>query len=138
MSQRPEQGVPPAILIVDDEVEFRNMLSRILNARGYTTVAAAGAQAALSAIDKRKFDVIVSDICMPGMDGISFVRAVREVDADTPVIFLTGSPSLETAREAVELGAFRYLVKPLNKAELEMTVARALASRQLAVLKREA
>jgi EAL domain-containing protein (putative c-di-GMP-specific phosphodiesterase class I) len=75
---------------------------------------------------------------MPGMDGITFVRAVREMNTDIPVIFLTGSPSLETAREAIELGAFRYLTKPLNKAELETTIAKALASHRLAGLRREA
>ena len=114
------------------------MLMRILNGRGYTTVAAPNAQAALNTIATHDFNVIVSDICMPGMDGIAFVRAVRETNADIPVIFLTGSPSLETAKEAIELGAFRYLVKPLNKAELETTVARALSSHRLAALKREA
>lgn len=138
MSSQAEQRIPPVVLVVDDEVETRAMLSRILNGRGYTTVGAPDAQAALSAIGKCGFNVIVSDICMPGMDGISFVRAVRETNADIPVIFLTGSPSLETAREAIELGAFRYLVKPVNKAELETTVARALASHRLAALKREA
>jgi EAL domain-containing protein (putative c-di-GMP-specific phosphodiesterase class I) len=138
MSSLAEQRIPPVVLVVDDEVETRAMLSRILNGRGYTTVAAPNAQAALNTTANYDFNVIVSDICMPGMDGISFVRAVRETNADIPVIFLTGSPSLETAREAIELGAFRYLVKPVNKAELETTVARALSSHRLAALKREA
>jgi EAL domain-containing protein (putative c-di-GMP-specific phosphodiesterase class I) len=138
LSSQPEPGVPRTILVVDDEAESRTMLMRILNGRGYMTVAAADARVALGAIGNGGIDVIVSDICMPGMDGITFVRAVREINADIPAIFLTGSPSLETAREAIELGAFRYLVKPVNKAELETAVARALASRRLAELKREA
>jgi EAL domain-containing protein (putative c-di-GMP-specific phosphodiesterase class I) len=133
-----EKRIPPVVLVVDDEVESRAMLARILNGRGYTTVAAPDAQAALNTTANYDFNVIVSDICMPGMNGISFVRAVRETNADIPVIFLTGSPSLETAREAIELGAFRYLVKPVHKAELETVVARAVAAHRLASLKREA
>jgi len=138
LNRQTEPGIPPVILVVDDEAETRTMLLRILNGYGYTTVAARDAQAALNTIAIHDFNVIVSDICMPGMDGISFVRAVRQTNADIPVIFLTGSPSLETAREAIELGAFRYLVKPVPKAELETTVARALAAHRLASLKRAA
>jgi EAL domain-containing protein (putative c-di-GMP-specific phosphodiesterase class I) len=114
------------------------MLSRILEGPGYSTITASDARAALTTVCDGGVDVIVSDICMPGMDGISFVRAVRESNPDIPVIFLTGSPLLETAREAIELGAFRYLVKPLKKTELETTVAQALASHRLAALRREA
>ena len=138
MSSRAEQNGQPRVLVVDDEPETRRMLSRILEGQGYSTTAAPDARVALTAICDGGVDVIVSDICMPGMDGISFVRAVREANPDIPVIFLTGSPSLETAREAIEVGAFRYLVKPLKKAELETAVGQALASHRLAALRREA
>jgi EAL domain-containing protein (putative c-di-GMP-specific phosphodiesterase class I) len=138
MSNQADPRIPPVVLVVDDELDSRVMLSRILIGQGYTTVGAPNAQAALNTMANCDFNVIVSDICMPGMDGIAFVRAVRETNADIPVIFLTGSPSLETAREAIELGAFRYLVKPVKKAELETTVARAMAAHRMAVLKREA
>ena len=138
MSSRAEQNSQPRVLVVDDEPETRRMLSRVLERPGYSTTTAPDARAALTAIRHGGVDVIVSDICMPGMDGISFVRAIRESNPDIPVIFLTGSPSLETARDAIEVGAFRYLVKPLKQAELETTVAQALASHRLATLRREA
>jgi EAL domain-containing protein (putative c-di-GMP-specific phosphodiesterase class I) len=84
------------------------------------------------------FDVIVSDLSMPSMGGIEFIRAVRRKDADIPVIFITGEPQLETAVEAVSCGAYRYLIKPFPVRQLEVVVARAAHLRQMARLKREA
>ena len=73
----------------------------------------------------KHFDAIVSDIAMPDMDGLALLRAIRETDLDVPMIFMTGSPALETAMEAIEYGAFRYLVKPVPPdALLEVVDAR--------------
>ena len=62
-------------------------------------------------LEKQNFDVIISDISMPGMDGLALLRAVRERDLDVPVLLMTGDPQLETAVKALEYGALRYLVK---------------------------
>jgi len=126
------------VLVVDDEAQVRDSVARILRGRGYDVETATDGASALATIATRACDVIVSDISMPAMDGIALMRSVREVDLDTPIILLTGSPSLETAKNAIELGAFRYLTKPVNKDELETAVARATVARRVALLKRDA
>ena len=88
-------------------------------------------------MESSAFDVIVSDIRMPGMDGLSLLRAIRKLDLDVPVVFLTGSPSLESAMEAMEHGAFRYLTKPIDASELTAVVERAACVHQLARVRRE-
>lgn len=82
--------------------------------------------------------MIVSDISMPGMTGIEFLRAVRAHDLDVPVILMTGAPDVESAVSAVEHGAFRYLAKPIASDELQQTVVRAARLHRLAALKHEA
>src|SRR5450432_3994145 len=102
------------VLLVDDEPTLRRALGKILTLAGHQVTTAANGQEALAQIEAATFDVIVSDIRMPGMDGMSLLRAIRARDLDVPVIFLTGSPTIETALEAMEYGAFRYLVKPVE------------------------
>ncbi len=128
----------PRILVVDDEPQVRGAVAHILRRRGYTVETVGDGTSALAALATGGPSVIVSDISMPGMDGIALTRAVREVDFDTPIILLTGAPSLETAKSAIELGAFRYLTKPFVRDELEAAVARALVVRRMAILKRDA
>lgn len=128
----------PRILVVDDDTQVRNAVAHILRRRGYIVDTANDGTSALAAVAQGGPSVIVSDISMPGMDGITLTRSVREIDFDTPIILLTGAPSLETARSAVELGAFRYLTKPFVRQELESAVARALVVRRMANLKRDA
>jgi len=84
------------------------------------------------------FDVIVSDITMPEMTGIEFLKAVRAHDLEVPVILMTGEPSVESAMRAIEYGVFRYLAKPVAGQELWETVLRAARLHKLAKLKREA
>jgi EAL domain-containing protein (putative c-di-GMP-specific phosphodiesterase class I) len=96
-----------------------------------------GAEAA-ELVRRCAFDVVVSDISMPEMTGIAFLKAVRAYDLDVPVILMTGEPSLESAIHAVEHGAFRYMAKPVRLQELWDTVLRAARLRKLALLKRAA
>ena len=129
---------PTRVLLVDDEPTLRRALGKILTIAGHEVTTAANGQEALAQIEASSFDVIVSDIRMPGMDGLSLLRAIRGRDLDVPVLFLTGSPTIETALEAMEYGAFRYLVKPVNATDLTKAVARAAQTRRLAVARREA
>ena len=96
-----------------------------------------GREAANAARDK-SFDVIVSDIAMPEMDGIELLRTVREHDLDVPFIIMTGGPDVDSAARAMEYGALRYLIKPVEPEELEEVVARAVRLHQMAKIKREA
>jgi EAL domain-containing protein (putative c-di-GMP-specific phosphodiesterase class I)/CheY-like chemotaxis protein len=132
------EGGRAAILIVDDEPAVARATKRVLSREGYQVETAAGGREAIAKARETKFDVIVSDLAMPDMDGRALLRAIRMSDLDVPFVFLTGSPNLESAIEAIEYGAFRYLVKPVATDELIAVVNRAVRWHQLAVVRREA
>src|SRR5262245_60697320 len=143
-SRLPEPVAPAAetgrarILVADDEPELRTVLEEILMASGYDVVGASDGAEALGALESGRFDMVVSDIAMPGMTGLQLLRAVRERDLDTPVVLMTGSPTMESAVRALEDGALKYLVKPFRHQELLDSVERALRLGRMARLKREA
>jgi EAL domain-containing protein (putative c-di-GMP-specific phosphodiesterase class I) len=140
MPHGPELPPPPAathVLLVDDEKSLARALSRLLELAGCSVVTASEGSEALALIASSTFDVIVSDIRMPGVDGLSLLRAIRATDLDVPVVFLTGSPTLETAAEALAHGAFRYLTKPIDGQELAVVVERAAQTHRLARVRRE-
>jgi len=126
------------VLVVDDDLPTARGFGRILSSAGFTvTLAHDGAEAAAVA-SQRSFDVILSDIGMPGMSGIALLRAVREHDLDVPVILITGGPAIESAVEAMEYGALLYLIKPIEAHDLEEAITRAVRLHQMALIKREA
>ncbi len=127
-----------SVLIVDDEEVLVRAMTRVLEARGYQVKAAHDGNAAMALIRREPFDVIVSDIQMPGMTGIDLLRVVRAYDLDVPVILMTGAPTVETAIEAVSLGALQYLSKPTPGDELVNAVERASRLHRMATMKREA
>jgi EAL domain-containing protein (putative c-di-GMP-specific phosphodiesterase class I) len=131
-------GLTGRVLVVDDEPELLAICSELLRDAGHATVSASSAESALDHLRARGFDVVVSDIRMPGLGGIDLLRAVRRLDPDLPVVLVTGSPTLETAIQALEHGALQYLTKPVPADALEAAVARALRLRRMALLKREA
>jgi EAL domain-containing protein (putative c-di-GMP-specific phosphodiesterase class I) len=126
------------VLIVDDESAIVRAYSRILEARGYSVDTASCAQEALDLMCRVDVDVILSDLTMPGMTGIDFLRAARERAPDVPVIMMTGSPSTESAVDAMERGALRYLTKPVARDILERALNDAVHFRQAATLRRRA
>lgn len=126
------------VLLVDDEQAIARGIGRLLTAAGYEITAAHDGAMAMEAIAARPFDVIVSDIRMPNMDGLTLLRAIRGRDLDVPVVFMTGSPSVESAVEALEHGAFHYLTKPVDIAELTRVIARAEQTHRFALVRREA
>jgi EAL domain-containing protein (putative c-di-GMP-specific phosphodiesterase class I) len=132
-----DAGRPPAILVVDDEPGVLDMLSRALGPTFEVTASQDGAEA-VRQVEKGTFAAVVSDIHMPGMSGIELLRAVREHDADLPVLLVTGQPSWEGAAQAIEYGVFRYIPKPLDLPTLRQTVTQATQLYRLARLKREA
>src|ERR1022692_3979568 len=95
-------------LLVDDECSIARAYARTLGAAGFTVETANDGKSAAAAARARKFDVIVSDITMPGMNGLELLRAVREHDLDVPFVLMTGGPAVESAVRAVEYGALRY------------------------------
>ena len=125
-------------LIVEDDVALRAAYQRHLENIGWEVVTATDGLAASALVHPDAFDVIVSDLSMPRMGGIDFIRAVRQKDQDIPVIFITGEPQLQTAVEAVTYGAYRYLTKPFALHQFAEILARAAHLHQMARLKREA
>jgi EAL domain-containing protein (putative c-di-GMP-specific phosphodiesterase class I)/CheY-like chemotaxis protein len=128
----------PRVLVVDDEPPILRIVDRVLAARGCVTVCCQDGLDAARRLDSSDFDVVISDISMPGMSGIELLRKVREHDLDVPVILMTGAPALGTAVKAVEFGAFRYLTKPFDLDELGQVVSRAARLYRIARIKREA
>ncbi len=121
------------ILIVDDEPGIREFLSDALTADGHDVAQAADGMAALTMIHQRAFDVMLTDLRMPGaLDGLDLVRKVTSEQPDAEVIVLTAHGTVESAVEAMKLGAYDYIQKPLSSpAELRLLVARALERRRL-------
>lgn len=128
----------PCVLIAEDEAPLRKMMSRVLENDGFEVVTASDGRRAVATFDPQTHDVIVTDINMPDMDGISLLREVGKRDPDLPVILVTGVPSLKTAIDAVEYGAAQYLTKPFSNQEFLRAVTRAARLRRMARLKNEA
>jgi EAL domain-containing protein (putative c-di-GMP-specific phosphodiesterase class I) len=132
------KGGAPRVLIVDDDEPLAKVFARTLEAAAYEVKWARDGADAKRTLQSESFDVIVSDISMPGMTGIELLQAIRQRDLDVPVILVTGEPDLDTAVLAVELGALRYLEKPVSPQGLREVVARAVQIHELARVKRRA
>lgn len=126
------------VLIVDDDPQLPRVFERILRGAGFSVEQAADGAQAVAALKRGGFDVVLSDIDMPGLDGIELLRVSHTLDPDLPVVLITGSPAVETAIAALEHGALRYLVKPVPSAELARAVTQAAQLRRMALVKREA
>jgi len=129
---------PSSVLVVDDDPTLRRMLTRLLKRAAFDVVDVETGRRALAALEAKRFDVIVSDIHMPDGDGLELLRSVRRIDLDIPVILMSGKPDVESAATALELGAFRYLTKPLAADEVEKIVCTAARAHALARVRREA
>lgn len=106
------------ILLVDDEKVFCNNMSKLLTIRGYRVNAVNSGDSAIHALEKEKFDVVVLDLKMPGMDGITTLKEIKKLGLFTETLILTGHGSIDTAMEAIKLGAYDYLTKPCEIEEL--------------------
>jgi len=126
------------VLIVDDDAAVLRASSILLSRAGFVVDGASSGEAALHSIQERHYSAILSDINMEGMSGLELLRTIRERDLDTPVLLITGGPSLQTAIDAMAWGAHRYLLKPVAPKELIESVTRAVLLSDLARLKREA
>ena len=124
--------------MVDDDALLLRATTRVLAAAGFEAVPCASAEAALAFLDTHPVAAVLSDIQMPGMDGIGLLRAVRERDVDVPVLLMTGSPGLTSAIPAVEYGATKYLLKPLKTAIVVEGLNRAIRLAEFGRAKREA
>lgn len=128
----------PRVLVADDDDASRAFLARGLRTAGYEVTLAANGREAVELVERSPVDAIVTDISMPEMTGIELLRAIRGRDADVPVVLVTGSPDVESAMQAVRLGALLYLTKPVDLEELKRVMSRAVRLGRIARLKQEA
>ena len=126
----------PTILVVDDEKNTRDGLARALKG-SYNVVLADQGETALQALDAHKVDIVLSDVRMPGMDGLTLLKRILVRDPQPLCILLTAYGSVETAVEAMKNGAYDFLTKPVNLDHLDLLVKRALRSREIEVENRE-
>jgi len=129
------------VLIVDDEKGMRDFLSIMLKKEGYAVFAAESAEKAAEPIQRGEFDLIISDISMPGHSGLEVLKQAKMTSPDAPVIMITAYASTESAVEALKLGAYDYIIKPFDVDELKIVIKNALEKRRLEnenrILKRE-
>lgn len=104
----------PRILFVDDEMEFAKMMAKVLSLRGFEVETAYTGTSALETFNSGKYDLVVTDLSMPGMDGIELIRQLRKQNPSQRIIVATGFPSQITQRQAFKLGTLHYIVKPFS------------------------
>src|SRR5512140_93384 len=114
------------ILVVDDEAGVRSSLGGILGDEGYQVEVSPSGEAALAALEKRRFDLVLLDVWLPGKDGLEVLAQVHELDAELPVIMISGHGTIETAVKAVRLGAQDFVEKPLSLEKTLLAVRNAL------------
>lgn len=121
------------ILVVDNDEKMAKTLALALRDFGYRCQIAFSGDEGLSRVHQENFDLILTDLVMPGFDGITFVRSVKAISPNIPIIMMTGYGSIDTAVQAMKAGAFDYLNKPVRLDELQVHVEQALASHEVLI-----
>ena len=127
----------PCVLTVDDDEDALGYLSDLLSLSGFNPITANSGERALEYFSKIKPDIVLTDIQMPGMDGMKLLKTIRDIDDTTPVIMLTGHGEMENAIKALRLGAYDFLLKPINTEILISTLEKAAEHCRLKMLENE-
>ena len=114
------------ILVVDDDPAIRETLTTLLTMKNYEVTAVADGPSAIEEVKKDKYQMVITDLMIPRMNGIEIVKSLKEIDRDLQCIIITGYATVTTAVEAMKAGAFDYLMKPFNSAEVLILIQRAL------------
>ena len=129
------------ILVVDDEQSMRDFLAILLTKEGHEVVTAKNGADAIKAVQAEIFDLVITDVKMPGADGMEVLKSVKEISPETVVIMITAFATTETAVEAMKIGAYDYITKPFKVDELKLIIYNSLEKRYLRkeniLLKRE-
>ncbi|HEX6801057.1 MAG TPA: response regulator, partial [Candidatus Binatia bacterium] len=112
----------PHILVVDDDVTISEQMERLFSHYGYKATVAYRAEQALDLLEKEDVDLVVTDVRLPGMDGVELTKRIAERWSDVPVIVVTGHGDIDTAVEVLKLGASDFLVKPFSAAALHEAI----------------
>ncbi|MFQ5827710.1 MAG: sigma-54-dependent transcriptional regulator [Candidatus Methylomirabilia bacterium] len=121
----------PRVLIADDEKSMRELLEFTLKKEGHEVTLAESGEAALDAIRRERYDLVITDVRMPNVDGVEVLRAAKDVAPDTAVIMITAYSTIEAAVEAMKLGAYDYIAKPFRLDEFTLVVRNALERKRL-------
>jgi putative nucleotidyltransferase with HDIG domain len=119
------------VLVVDDEAAIVNVVAEALRLSGYEPVGVGSAEAALERLAEQKFDLVVTDVMMPGLSGLELLRRIRVAEPNVVVVVVTGKATLDVAIEALESGAHAFLIKPFTPSELRRTIASATQKARL-------
>src|SRR4051812_16707887 len=120
------------VLIVGDDPKLRKILSAQLTRDGYDVLTAEDGEQGLQVLREHHIDLVITDLKMPKVDGMTLLRDALREDRELPIVMITAHGTVDTAVEALKLGAFDYLTKPFDKDEVRQIVAKALKTRQLA------
>lgn len=126
-----ELTAPGRVLLVDDQPELRRLFRRNLSKAGHEVVEAWNGRCAIELAQLTSFDVVISDVRMPDMSGVDLLKALYQHDPDLPVVLVSGSPDATTVTEAIEYGAFAYLIKPVPFETMRENATRAITLRRL-------
>src|SRR5580700_6448507 len=116
----------PTILIVEDEPKMSRLLSLSLTEEGYEAEVAGDAESALKILRKQSIDLVLTDLRLPGMNGLEFLQAAKRAHAELPVVVMTAYGTVNTAVEAMKAGASDYVLKPFSLDEIKLVVSKAL------------
>jgi len=119
------------IHLIDDEPIIHDVLGQLLETEGYQVEISSSGEEALSKMQEQKYDLILLDLLMPGMDGLEVLKSIKKIDPESLVIIITAYASVESALAAMKMGAYDYIQKPFKNDELLMTISRALEHRRL-------
>lgn len=121
----------PIVLVIDDEQGIRDMLSYALGKEGYKVLTAQNGEEGIEKVKKEDIDIVISDIKMPGLDGVAVLGKIKEIKPQIEVIIATGYASIETAIESLRKGAYDYINKPFNITELSVLLEKAYETKQM-------
>lgn len=127
----PDEQLPTRILVIDDEVFVRELLVEYFGRLDYEVVAAESGLAGIEAARSQKFNVVLVDLKMPGINGIETLQEIRRIDPLSLIIIMTGYPTIDSSIEALRAGAHDYVIKPFKLGELRDVVERAVQEYQL-------
>src|SRR5438045_7613772 len=122
----------PNILVVEDDPDSRDAIVRVLQTAGYKVAETDYAEKALETISRQNIDILITDLRLPGMDGIELLKGAKSAAADIEVILITGHATIDLAVEALRQGAYDFIAKPVRKQALLRTVERAAEKQHLA------
>lgn len=127
----PDDKVKPEILVVDDDPMVREVVVESIRAAGYEADMCGDGQEALDKNEAKSYDLIVTDMRLPGMDGLTLIKKLKTYKSDTDVLVMTGYGSIENAVECMKAGALEYLIKPFTVDQIQLAVRKAVEHREL-------